>query len=189
MKSTEEQLTFIESMIANAKGDIGESSSYYLLWGYLAISAAIIQYFLLQFTTFSYPWITWPILMGIGGIASIFMGQRKSERKSTKTYVGDFMAFLWMGVVITLLLVLFMMGQIKPSAAYPIIILLYGLGTFVSGGILKFLPLKIGGIFCWIIGMLAIFVDFPNQILLIALALLLSYIIPGHLLSNYQKNV
>lgn len=189
MSTTNEQLSLIESMIANAKGDISEGSVFYLLWGYLAIAAAIIQYILLIYTDFPYSWISWPILMGVGGIASFLIGKKQSSVRNCKSYIDDSMFFLWVGVVASIFLLLFMIAKIGTDGVYPIIILLYGLGTFVSGGILKFLPLKIGGICCWIIGALAIYMDFSTQILLIVLALLISYIIPGHMLSNYKKNV
>ena len=189
MKTTEEQLIYIESMISHAKGEIGESSIFFLLWGYLAVSAAVIQYILLQFTSFAEPTLVWPVFMGIGGILSLVISKRKKAKEGSRTYIARFIGFLWLGVISTLLLAIVIMGIQGWNGLYPIIILLYGLGTFVSGGILKFLPLKIGGICCWIIAVVAVWCDFPTQTLLIALALLLSYIIPGHILSAKKKDV
>jgi hypothetical protein len=64
---------------------------------------------------------------------------------------------------------------------------LYGLGTFVSGLLLKFRPLIICGIINWILAMIAVKFDFDSQMLFGAAALLISYIIPGHLLAM-KKN-
>ena len=80
--------------------------------------------------------------------------------------------------------------MIGAAAVYPIIIVLYGIGTFVSGGALKFMPLKAGGIVCWILAVIAIRVDFEYQLLLIAAAVLIAYLIPGYLLKQkYHKQI
>ena len=53
-------------------------------------------------------------------------------------------------------------------------------------------PLRdpIGGICNWIIAIAAVYVEFDIQLLLLALAVLVGYIIPGHMLSNhYKKNI
>lgn len=61
---------------------------------------------------------------------------------------------------------------------------------FVSGGYLRFKPLIIGGICNWIIAIVATYVEFDIQLLLLALAVLVGYIIPGHMLSShYKKNI
>jgi hypothetical protein len=104
-----------------------------------------------------------------------------------KTYPERAMNHLWIAFLVTLFSVLFGMGKVGLEASYPIIMLLYGLGTFVSGGILKFNPLRIGGIVAWICGTLAFHVSFSDQLLLIMVAIIASYIIPGHLLANSKE--
>jgi hypothetical protein len=70
------------------------------------------------------------------------------------------------------------------QAAYPYLILLYGIGTFLSGVIFKFKPLKVGGIISWGIALVAFFVSFPIQLLLLALTTLVAYLIPGYLIKK-----
>ena len=70
--------------------------------------------------------------------------------------------------------------------AYPFFILFYGLGTFVSGRVLKFRPLVIGGIFNWALAIISVYVHFDYQLLIAAAAILTSYIIPGYLLRSKQ---
>jgi hypothetical protein len=59
---------------------------------------------------------------------------------------------------------------------------LYGLGTFVSGRILRFTPLIAGGVTNWALAATAIWFDFDYQMIFAAAAILLSYIIPGYML-------
>jgi hypothetical protein len=70
---------------------------------------------------------------------------------------------------------------------YPFFIILYALGTFVSGNILKFKPLIIGGILAWGLAIVAVFLEYDYQMLAAAGAILVSYIIPAYLLPGKRK--
>jgi hypothetical protein len=100
------------------------------------------------------------------------------------------MMFTWIAFGASLFIVLTLGGKVGWEVTYPVVILLYGIGTFISGGVLRFLPLILGGIACWVISCIAFFVSFDIQLLLLAGSLLVAYIIPGHLLKyNYNRNV
>ncbi len=180
-------LELIEEMIQAAKGNISEGSIFYLIWGWLVLVAAAVNYILLMYTEYPHHWVAWPILMTLGGVVSIIVGYRKDKKKTVTTYPERAMKNLWFAFLITLLAVLFGMGRIGVEFSYPIIMLLYGLGTFVSGGILKFNPLRVGGVIAWICGVLAFYQSFPEQLLLIMVAIIASYIVPGHLLAKSNK--
>jgi len=188
-KESQEQLRLIEEMISQTKTKISDSSIFYLLWGWLVLIAASINYYLLNFTNYEYHFIAWPILMTLGGILSGIIGARKGKDRKVQTFIGRALSYLWGAFTVTLILSLFSMPMIGPEGVYPFIILLYGLGTFISGGLLKFSPLIWGGVVSWILGVVAIYVSFSDQLLLIIGAILFSYILPGYLLSKSNKNV
>lgn len=183
----EKQLKMIEEMIASAKVKASEGSIYYLIWGWLVLIAAACNFILLNYTNYENHWIAWPILMALGGIISGVVGFRHKKKATVKTYVDRAMGYLWGAVGITLLVVLIAMIKVGPLVAYPILIFLYGIGTFVSGGILKFKPLVVGGIACWVIGSIAVYVNFSDQLILLATAIVVSYLIPGHLLAARKE--
>jgi len=56
------------------------------------------------------------------------------------------------------------------------------LGTFVSGSIIRFRPLIFGGLIAWVLAVASTFVNYDYQMLFGAAAILISYIIPAHLL-------
>mgnify|MGYP003694447627 CR=1 FL=1 len=59
---------------------------------------------------------------------------------------------------------------------------------FLSGIILRFKPLIIGGIGCWILSIAAMLIDnYDYQFLLIPLAMIIAWIIPGYLLRAKYK--
>ena len=187
MKESENNLKIIEEMIQTAKGNLSDGSIFYLIWGWLVLIAAAINYYLLIYANYENHWIAWPILMTLGGILSGIVGYKKGKSKKVNTYPERAMKYLWFAFLVVLLSVLFGMGVDGIKYSYPIIMLLYGLGTFVSGGILKYLPLRIGGGVSWLCGMLAFNQDFPNQLLLIMIAIVASYIVPGHMLAKSKK--
>ena len=66
--------------------------------------------------------------------------------------------------------------------AWPFMILMYGLGTFISGKILQFKPMVVGGILNWLIAAACPFVPYNYQLLLAAAAIATSYLIPAYLI-------
>lgn len=179
----EHNLELIEEMINNAKGNISDGRIFYLLWGWLVLIAATLNYILLKVIQYEAHWMVWPILMTAGGIATgIISSKRKS--KGVQTYAERAMKHLWIAFIISLLLVLIGMTEIGVENAYPIIMILYGLGTFVSGGILKFKPLQYGALLAWICGIAGFYFAFDVQLILIAIAITGSYLIPGYLLTK-----
>ncbi|MEO0334058.1 MAG: hypothetical protein AAF223_20685, partial [Bacteroidota bacterium] len=112
------------------------------------------------------------------------------RRQRVKTYVGALMQSLWLavfiGIMITLVAAALVTGY---QIAYPVILLLYGIGIFISGSLFRFIPLIIGGVGCWVIALAAYFVPFQTQLLLLALATMVGYIIPGYLLKSQYNHV
>ena len=72
---------------------------------------------------------------------------------------------------------------------YPLIMIVYGTMLFTIGGCLQFKPLIIGGIINWLLAIAAFFVAFDMQLLIIAVAVLSGYIIPGYLLSKRHSAI
>lgn len=187
--TTEQQsLRLINEMIMTAKSSMKDDGFLYLFWGWLIFASALLHYGLLHYTQFSYPYAVW-LTMPLAGIFSAVYSSRKARREKVRTIFDTFMKYLWMGFIASIIILLIGMSRIGWQNGYPILMILYGLGTFVSGGALKFRPLIIGGIASWLIALLAFFVAFDIQLLLLALSILVSYIIPGHLLkANYQHS-
>jgi hypothetical protein len=181
--SPQESLRLIQSMIDKTKEDISKNSFNFLLWGWLAFLAILGQYVLKVVFEYRHHYIVW--LATFAGLGISIVYNRKKHRGRARTYIGESMAYLWTGLGISFFILSYLFANIEGGwlFCYPFFILLYGLGTFVSGRILKFRPLIIGGIINWILAMISVKFDFDNQMLFGAAALLTSYIIPGHLLS------
>ncbi|MBC8084668.1 MAG: hypothetical protein H7Z21_15835 [Hymenobacter sp.] len=184
--SASDSLRLIQDMIQTAKQDLSDNSFDLLLWGWLVLVAALTHYGLLQ-TGYDKPWVAWPLLMGLGTVAAFVNGARRVRRERVRTAQGDFMRFLWAGFGVLIIMLLGVGAAFGWALAYPLIIGLYGLGTFATGGALRFRPLIWGGAACWLLATVAFRVEFATQLLLIAAAVLVAYVVPGHLLRNQYR--
>jgi hypothetical protein len=177
--SQEESLRIIHEMIAAAKNDVKADAFIFLLWGYLVFIASISQ-FILAMMNVEHNDIVW-LLMPVGGVVTIIYSIRKNKTVKTKTHISEFLKYIWIafGVAMVVVMCFHSWGE---GQILPLIMTLYGIGLFISGGALKFTPLIIGGIFCWICAIAGFKVEVLYQLPIIAAAVLGGYIIPGHLL-------
>jgi hypothetical protein len=177
------KLNVIYEMIENSKTRLRENAFFYLLWGWLVLAASLSHFIMLKSGIF-YSFLAWPVIMTAGMVISIIAGYRMGKSSGFRSHLDTSMIYLWYGFFFTLLIILaFAMGRkISWELTNALIICMYGLGTFVSGGILKFRPLIIGGISCWIIALGAFFIPGEYMLLMVALSIILAYLIPGYLL-------
>jgi hypothetical protein len=177
------KLNVIYEMIENSKTQIRENAFFYLLWGWLVLLASLSHFIMSKFDIF-YSFLAWPVIMTAGMVVSVIAGIRLGKRSSYRTHIDTAVIYLWYGFFFTLMVMIAFAigGKISWEITNALIISMYGLGTFVSGGILKFRPLIIGGICCWIIALCAFFVHGEYTLLLVSVSIIIAYLIPGYLL-------
>ncbi|TDO26746.1 hypothetical protein [Sediminibacterium goheungense] len=180
--SPEESLQLIRSMISKTKDAVAVDSFYFLFWGWLVFACCAVEYVLMVY--FKYPdhsFVWWS--MPVGGIISGTYSARQARIKRSMTYIEEALSYLWIAIGLSFFVLVFV--NIVSEAwktAFTYYILMYAIGTFVSGKLIRFKPLVIGGILNFILAAVSIKFNFANQLLIGALAILISYIIPGHLL-------
>jgi hypothetical protein len=185
--SAEQSLRLIQSMIEKTKQDVAGNSFYLLLWGWLIFIAAVLHFVLMKFTDFEYPYLVWN-LMWIGGIASMIKGIKDSKKTVVKTFVGEAMKYFGISQMILYGGLIFIFGKYDLwHISLPFYILMYASACFFMGALLQFPLLKWTGLLCIPIIVVCIYLSFQWQLLLLALAILISYIIPGHVLNEKEK--
>lgn len=186
--SPHESLKLIQAMLDKTKQDMGNNSVHFLLWGWVTFIACIGQYILKNIVHTEKHSLVWLIIFP-AIIISIWMGFRDRRTQKSQTYIGDSMKYLWMGMGISFFVLGLILGKMGwESNVFPFFMLLYGLGTFVSGQFLRFKPLIIGGIMAWVLAIVSGYFSYDFQILFGAGAILVSYIIPAYLLRSIRKN-
>lgn len=189
--SEKESSALIASMINRAKGQVAETGLLYLLWGWLILICCVVQFagvYFFNYTNSYYIWFsTWILL----AYQIYYIGKRKKIKK-VKTYTGEINGFVWLVFFVCLMLVIFIGNYFKQyEIINPVILVLYGMPTFLSGILLKFRPLILGGICCWLLSIFSVFTPGNYQLLLVAAAVIAGWIIPGYILQqNFRtKNI
>lgn len=181
-----EALNVIEEMVNSSRHRLQDEAKYFLLWGWMVFAAAIIHFFILLFGNVN-GWIVWPVLMGLSLVIYGLMVKRSEKKKGSKSYVDRINRYLWLGFLGPLLITLLIGGVYGWVAAYPFFMAIYGWSAIVSGGLLKFAPLVWGGIASYILGVTTIFVPDAYILVMLAVAVLFGFIIPGHALRRVES--
>ena len=185
--SPQESLQLIQSMIAKTRKDIGDNSRHFLLWGWISFTGCTGQFILKNIFGYDKHYLVW-LLIFPGAIVSSFIGIKERKKRSATTYIGDSMKFLWTGMGISYFVLSMILSSLGwESNIFPFFILLYGLGTFVSGKFLQFKPLVYGGLIAWILAIASTFFNYDYQMLFGAAAILVSYIVPAYMLRSKNK--
>jgi hypothetical protein len=184
--SAEQSLKLITEMIEETKNSISDRSHYFLLWGYAIVVGSLLQYYLKVVVNSPYHPLAWLITVVVLVVHFIF-AFRDSKQEKVRTAIGNAVVYLWVALGLSFCVFSFIFTKIGWQYCYPFYILAYGIGVFVSGGLIKFKPLIIGGLLCFPLAAATVYLDFDAEILMLALAVIVSYIIPGHLLRAQYK--
>ena len=184
----EESLSIISGMINNAKNRFSETGTLYLLWGFVIFICCITQFIMLHFFNNKNAYYVW-YLIWIVAIYQFYYLFKKRKREKVKTYTDEIIGFVWLTFIIcSFIIVYILINHNAFNAINACVLVMYGMPTFLSGIILRFKPLKIGGIICWILSIGAMFTTYQYQLLLLALAVIAAWIIPGFILrTKYNK--
>jgi len=184
----QDSINVIKEMIDNSRQNIKDQSPFYLWWGSLVFIAAVVEYILFVLLESPDHWWVWPITTILGGVGSGIIGWRQEKRAKVKTFIDRAMSYVWGGWIMIFLITIVWaaVSGINWAQIFTIIIAFYGVGTFISGGILRFKPLMIGGLVSLVLAIFCIVLNldqsFPNMLIALALSILVSYLIPGFLL-------
>ncbi len=189
MQMTEkESLLLITSMINKARNRFNETGAMYLVYGWVILACCLIQFAALYFYNYENAPYIWFLTWGAVIYQVIFIRKKRGCDK-TSTYTGEIIRFVWMVFIICICLLIFLQVRLHSMLTInPSILVIYGMPTFLSGVILKSNSLKIGAVCCWILSVASVFVLYEFQLLLIALAVIVAWIIPGYVLREKFKN-
>lgn len=179
----QKQFELIEQTIRQAKNSFYKGSFHYLAWGWALAIAGIAQ-FLLAIMGSNFNWIPWPaVAIIIGGVVAFHEKNRAEKKKEPMDRV---FGYIWGGFLATLgiMIVMTVSNHINPN---PYVIVLSGMPTFISGGMLRSNILIIGAAVFWGIGIASFFIPSIFTPLAFSGALILGWVIPGHVLRRQEQ--
>jgi membrane protein YdbS with pleckstrin-like domain len=186
--SPHEGLHLIESMINKARNRFSENGHLYLLWGWVVFICGVVSFFSLwyfkDYRLFPVWALTW-----VAVIYQFFYLAKKKKSSTVRTYTDEISSNVWFVFVIMAGLLSWLMSKTgNIELLNTVILVLYGLPTFLSGEIMKFPPLKIGAAVCWVLAAVSIYIPYAFSFLLISMAVVTAWIVPGYLLRLRYKN-
>ena len=190
--SPQQSIQLIETMINKAKDSFNEDGHLYLLWGWLVFLCSDVEFILYHFFHYSYHYWVWIMSLAALVYQAIYLAKKYKAQK-VHTYTEHILGYVWITFMILTFLIGYLIGRLTLGDyywhIYPVVLALYGMPVFLSGVILRFRPLQFGGIGCWLLSVLTTFLEYDYQMLMLAVAMVIAWIIPGYMLRAKYKSV
>jgi len=184
--TSEESLKIITDMIARTKTNVRQGSFHLLFWGWLILFCSLGEFLLMNYTHFKSPWNIW--FLTIPGIfVSVGYGWSRGRKEHSHTYADVIYMMTWVGFAVVAVLMLIYLNR-RSELIPPFILLAAGFPTFLSGFILKFRPLIIGGLTFWALSLAGFYAGPTLSQLTVPVAMLTGYLIPGYLLRKKDNH-
>ena len=190
----EESLQIIQKSITTSRKNMKQGSFYYLLWGWVLLAASLICYFVLRYLINNEMYegmywksmLCWIVPIAVGFVIQMIQKGKQRKESIVRTHIQRHMFAMWLAAGITFLILVFIcyFQDVYPT---PFILAGVGLVTFMSGIMIRFTPLMIGGIIFSAAAVLAAFSNGLDQLLIFGVALVPGYLLPGYLL-RISKN-
>lgn len=181
VKLTEnESLKLITEMIGKAKGSYHSNGTSAILWGLVIFFCSIFEFFEMQFN-FDIGFNIW-WLMFVALVPQFYLMLKSSSKKNFESYEEKTMNFVWWAFAASVVMMMFFNSYYRPSHSESLFLMLFGMPTFITGGMFRFKPMIIGGITCWILFVVSIYTSLKINLLLMALAALSAWLVPGIIL-------
>ena len=183
-----ESIALISRMIDNTRNRMLRNSGRpFLVWGYVTVFTTLlvmgaVYYF--QNPKWNILWMLLPVL----GALLMWLTRDKHTEGKVSTFVDRVINNVWLVMGLTAwfvsMLALFMPMRLP---ILFIILLIMGMGTTVTGLIIRFTPTAVGGVAAIILAPFTLIAGDMWQPLLFIAGFMVMMIVPGHIL-NYKSN-
>ena len=190
-----QSLLVIKEMIQVSKNKFKRDGILFVVWGWILF----FNYFFLNYLT-NVLVVTHQlmqiihvlrILLPVSGIAySVYY--IFSQRKKVQTYIGISLRYVWLSLFLSMVLVNLIqfnvLGNINFELQHPIFMVFIAFAVIVTGGILRYRLIIIGGIVFAALAYTASYFKLQEQLLIESIAWVIAFIIPGHIIyANREK--
>ena len=186
--TNQQSLEIIQQMINQAKTNITDNGLGWLLWGSMIIFASVSTFVFIQ-TGAKDIFLGWNIF-GIFTIVMLSYDMFKPKRKTVRTYISDLLRLVDIGFIACIFTIIFSINvAVDPNSGFGFFLMIFAFLMLIKGGAVKSRALMIGAAVNWA-GAIAMFLnkDFKYDMLIMATAVLIGYIIPGILLWQQYRS-
>ena len=187
-----ESLRVITEMIEVSRKKLRNDGILFIVWGWVLFYSSFMRYLKveilfsnLQYKVFNYVEIF--LMLFVFGFTLYYLFRND---KRVRTYIGTSLRYVWISAVFCMILINLIQGnvvhKINFELQHPIFMVVIAFAVVVSGVMLRF-GFMIGmGIIFGLLAYLSSFFELHIQLLVEAIAWLLGFIIPGHILYAYK---
>ena len=183
-----ESIALISRMIDNTRNRMLRNSGRpFLVWGYVTVFTTLlvmgaVYYF--QNPKWNILWMLLPVL----GALLMWLTRDKHTEGKVSTFVDRVINNVWlvMGLTAWFVSMLALFTPMRLPILF-IILLIMGMGTTVTGLIIRFTPTAVGGVAAIILAPFTLIAGDMWQPLLFIAGFVVMMIVPGHIL-NYKSN-
>ncbi len=188
--TNQQSLEIIQQMIAQAKTNITDSGFGWLLWGTMIFLTCVSTYIFIDIGSENI-FLGWNIF-GLITVILLTYDIIKHKKKQARTYVDDLLKLVDIGFIICLFTIIISINvAVSPNSGFGFFLMIFAFLMLIKGGVVKSNSLMTGAVVNWA-GAIAIFInkEFRYDMLIMAAAVLIGYIIPGlQLRSKYRKSI
>ena len=183
--SEQESIRLINEMIGKAKQSYVTKGIASMVWGVLIIICSLLTWAQAQYK-FTLGFDVW-LLVFIAIIPQLVYSIKEKKEKHFVAHDEITMRYLWSTFGICIFILTFYNSYFGSENSTSLFMMMYGIPTFITGGIFKFKPMIIGGLICWILSVVSVFTPFSTDMLFMAACGLFAWLLPGIILWNKYK--
>ena len=174
-----ESLQLIAGVMSDGRHSVRSWRFVFLLWGWLIAAASLLFFVLKEYTDFRAYFLPFPILI-LAGIL-LMVRHFRQQRYNSEGYADHYVKQLWtvLGIAFMVVVLVSVIRQVPP---FTYTMVLGGIGTLVTGRLIRFTPLVAGGVLFLSLAVTSVFMPDAYKPLMQAVAVLLGYLAPGYLL-------
>ena len=183
-----QSFTVIKEMIAVSRIKLRQDGILFIVWGwvlfYVSFSGFITRSIVL---TYQMNRIISRLGIILGAAAALFtIYYLIRQRKKVQTYIGISLRYVWTSLFLSTVLVnliqMNVLHSINFELQHPLFMVLMAFAVTVTGGILRHRLIIIGGAVFGALALTASYLGLKEQLLLEAVAWVIAFIVPGHIL-------
>ncbi len=178
----------IKEMIQVSRKKLTNNGILFILWGWILFYSGIIGYIGREvFLTYNLQRILDKSGIALGLFALAFtVYYFWKQRIKVQTYIGISLGLVWIsmfvGFVLINLIQFNVLQEVNFELQHPLFMVIMAFAIVVTGGILRFRPVILGGIIFGLLALISSYLPLPYQLLLESCAWLIAFVIPGHYL-------
>lgn len=180
----EKSFEIITQVISEAKSKFEENGFIYAFWGLLGTIASLSQFILLKNGYYNinyYPYF----LMLLGAIYSAYYIYKKGRGRQNQ--ISKLVSFSWIALTLNVFILGFLLAGILKQQLIPVILILVGIGTIVSGNAIKSKLIIYSGVIINLAGLICFRIEWIYQPLLLGIVSAIAILIPGIILMVEHK--